>query len=114
MSEATHQVKHPPTCMHIHLLFTGGLKVYLLFVKCVEMKTCYACIHKHNAQCPSGFIQGLLQVSGLPVHVCVCVNLPSSLYWFHDASYGITLERQDPDKKSEYKGKTSVTEKSRN
>ena len=49
MSEATHQVKHPPTCMHIHLLFTEGLNMYLLFVNCVEMKTCYAHIHKHNA-----------------------------------------------------------------
>ena len=53
-------------------------------------------------------------MSGLPVHVCVCVKLWSSLYWFHDVSYGISLERQDPDKKSEYKGKTSVTEKSKN
>ena len=24
MSKVTHQVKHPPTCMHIHLPFTGG------------------------------------------------------------------------------------------
>ena len=76
MSEATHQVKHPPTCMRIHLLFTGGLKVYLLFVKCVEMKTCYRCIYTQS-ECITVpkwiYIQGLLQVSGLPVYVLVCM-----------------------------------------
>ena len=42
MSDATHQVKHPPTCT-IHSLFTGGL-IFMKSKMCPNEDMLYACM----------------------------------------------------------------------
>ena len=47
MSDVTHQVNYPRTCMHIHLPFTGGFKTVFVFSKCQMCTRLLAKLHEN-------------------------------------------------------------------